>query len=371
LQEKWAPDAEDLESLEKRLAGSDDLFVYVKKSSKRCAKLTNKGTFFSVFVEYRRGLSLYADLLRSRISQAPNPPPTTTRDTVALCLLANTAEYCNELIPSLEGSIKRAIDDAFKDRVTLASNQEEFSVLLNLAVKAIANGICAHLQQNLDGMARMPWSTWQAVGDQSAYVNELNALLHECLPTVHRMLSVSYHNFFCTQLVAAFIPRFVDAINKCRRINQTGAQQMQMDAHALKTVLLDTPNIMAARPAADDDARDAKRDAKKKGAAARAFGKFVNKEMGQAEALLKTLGSPAERLIDTFKTLMPDASAANSAEDLGRIMNLRGLKRTEQQVLVDTYNANVGPSSQVKLTAGAGLAQLFTSFSATNFANKV
>jgi len=63
----------------------------------------------------------------------------------------------------------------------------------------------------------------------------------------------------------------------------------------------------------------------------------VNTEMSKAEALLKTLVSPNDRLIVTFKALLPKASM----DDLVRVMNMKGLKRVEQQQLVNAYNSTI------------------------------
>jgi hypothetical protein len=40
-----------------------------------------------------------------------------------------------------------------------------------------------------------------------------------------------------------------------------------------------------------------------------------------------------------------------SSYSLNQIMNLRGLKRNEQESLVNTYNTTVGPEDQLKLKA--------------------
>lgn len=107
-------------------------------------------------------------------------------------MIVNTAEYCSETLPALEGSIKRMMDESFKEQVNLEDAHEEFSILLNQAVHALAAGICADLRRVLQNMTKLNWSMWESVGDQSSYVNEINALLKQSLPIVHGMVGLTY-----------------------------------------------------------------------------------------------------------------------------------------------------------------------------------
>ena len=126
-----------------------------------------------------------------------------------------------------------------------------------------------------------------------------------------------------------------------------GAQQMSLDAHSLKATLLALPTLGFD---SDDDPSHRNR---KRTVAAKSYTKFVTAEMSKAEALLKTLVSPNERLIVTFKALLPKSST----DDLYRVFTLKGLKKGEIQSLVDAYNANVGAEDQVKL-GGTGSGSL-------------
>jgi hypothetical protein len=50
-----------------RLASSNDLFQYIKSSVIRCSKLSKSTTLFDLFLEYKRGISLYTRLLDSKL----------------------------------------------------------------------------------------------------------------------------------------------------------------------------------------------------------------------------------------------------------------------------------------------------------------
>lgn len=42
---------------------------------------------------------------------------------------------------------------------------------------------------------------------------------------------------------SVFIPKFVNSLYKCKPIGTVGAEQLLLDTHSLKTVLLDLPSI--------------------------------------------------------------------------------------------------------------------------------
>ena len=122
---------------------------------------------------------------------------------------------------------------------------------------------------------------------------------------------------------------------------------MSLDAHSLKATLLALPTL------GNDANDDPSHRQRKKTVATKSYTKYVTTEMSKAEALLKTLVSPNERLIVTFKALLPKSST----DDLYRVFTLKGLKKGEIQALVDAYNSGVSPEDQVKL-GGTGSGNL-------------
>ena len=42
---------------------------------------------------------------------------------------------------------------------------------------------------------------------------------------------------------SSFIPKFINHLYRCKPINMIGAEQLLLDTHSLKTVLLDLPSI--------------------------------------------------------------------------------------------------------------------------------
>jgi len=174
-------------------------------------------------------------------------------------------------------------------------------------------------------------------------------IIKDTMPIIHQSLSPRYVPLFCNQFAAMFIPRYVESIYRCKRIGEMGAQQMSLDAHSLKSTLLALPTLtrkdgeQTEETMVGDDGH-VKKPAKAN-IASKSYTRYVNTEMSKAEALLKTLVSPTERLILTFKALLPK----NTTDDLYRICTLRGMTKKEIQSAVDVYNASVGVEDQVKL----------------------
>lgn len=61
------------------------------------------------------------------------------------------------------------------------------------------------------------------------------------LHSVRQLLFSSFQ--LCTKFANTFIPKFIAALTKCRPLSVTGAEQLLLDAHALKTELLGLPNL--------------------------------------------------------------------------------------------------------------------------------
>ena len=103
---------------------------------------------------------------------------------------------------------------------------------------------------------------------------------------------------FCDKLAAAILNKFLQQIYKCRPINSVGCEQLLLDCHGLKTVLLGLPIIGSS----------AKRDPPQ------AYTRMVSRGMTRAELVLQVVMSDystSQDLVDKFVRLLPDASMAD------------------------------------------------------------
>ena len=125
-EERWTQPDES--KAKDRYGCSDDLFLYIKNSITQCNKLNRNEILYNLFLEYRRGLSLYCDMLDRHTSKKES---LSEREVQMTCYTVNTAEYCADTIPQLELSIKNSIDAAYKEKVDLSGQQELYNVLIN------------------------------------------------------------------------------------------------------------------------------------------------------------------------------------------------------------------------------------------------
>lgn len=169
---------------------------------------------------------------------------------------------------------------------------------------------------------QIQWQNVDTVGDQSPYITAITTHFKTTIPIIRDNLSQSrkYFTQFCIKFVNSFIPKFIQNIYKCKPINTEAAEQLLLDTHMLKTVLLNLPSIASQinRPAPAS------------------YTKVVTKGMTKAEMILKVVMTPLvpnEAFVDQFKKLLPDGQLA----EFNKILDMKNLKRQEQTVLVELF----------------------------------
>jgi hypothetical protein len=126
--------------------------------------------------------------------------------------------------------------------------------------------------------------------------------------------------FFFFFFASLCIPALVQTIFKCRLISEVGAEQMLLDITSIKQVLLEIPTYSL----------EGKKDPS---TVPSRYSKHVTKEMGRAEKLLKILISPPEAMVATYLAIAKEVSEHR----LARIMELKGIPKSEQQQMLDQY----------------------------------
>lgn len=124
--------------------------------------------------------------------------------------------------------------------------------------------------------------------------------------------SRKYYTQFCHKFVNSFIPRYINALYKCRLMNGSlgtnndtssavksdssiGCEQLLLDTHSLKTILLDLPSIGS--------------QVKRKPPPS--YTKVVVKGMTKAEMVIKIVmhpTTPAQSFVEHYLKLLPDSS---------------------------------------------------------------
>ncbi|CAN4101828.1 unnamed protein product [Withania somnifera] len=322
------------------LSSSIKVFVIIRRSLKRCSALTRNQTFFNLFKAFQKVLKAYATKLFARLPKGgtgivaaatgiEGQIKTSDKDERVICYIVNTAEYCHKTCGELADNVSKLIDAQFADRVDMSEVQDEFSAVITRSLITLVHGIETKFDSEMAVMTRVPWSTLESVGDQSDYVNGINLILTSSIPVLGSLLSPIYFQFFLDKLASSLGPRFYHNIFKCKQISETGAQQMLLDTQAVKTILLEIPSLG------------------KQTAGAASYSTFVSREMSKAEALLKVILSPIDSVADTFCALLPEGTLT----EFQRLLELKGLKKADQQSILDDFNKRGSGISQPTIMA--------------------
>ena len=217
--------------------------------------------------------------------------------------------------------------------------------------------VAASLDTPLGKLSATAWSSVSEVGDQSAYVGDSVRLLRAFVPKVRSRLSEASFRNFCDKFGRALMPRYQSAIFRCKRIGETGAQQLLLDAQAMRALLLAAP-VLRQLPIGDQRSEDDEGDTgtgvltdESAPPAPPLYSKFVQREMPRVEMLLKIIACPKERFGDTIRALWPEASLA----DLTRVMELKGLAKREQTEVLVAMGLMKQPAPAVSGLASMGI----------------
>ncbi|CAF4515967.1 unnamed protein product, partial [Rotaria sp. Silwood2] len=173
----------------------------------------------------------------------------------------------------------------------------------------------------LTAMTKLSWQTIETVGDQSLYVTTIINHLKTIAPAIRNHLGLSRKYFiqFCTTFVDSFIKKFINHLYRCKPINIIGAEQVLLDTHSLKTVLLDLPSInltVSRKPPQN-------------------FTKIILKNMTRAEMILKVVLTPndfARQFVKSYLQLMNNDGDISSFQ---KILDMKGIRRPEQAHLIE------------------------------------
>ena len=340
------------------LHSAGQVFLNIKKVFRRCSNLTRGKTLLALHGVFSRVLKVYAEKLKSRAvaagkSLADLKTKKESADVVAeyrcLCLIVNTAEYCSDTVGPLGESMQRMLDVNLREQVNAGDTEDEFASLVTAALTTLVSGLEARTEL-VTGVTKINWGALELVGDQSGYVDACSAALLAAVPLVHATVSENYFRFFCEKFVGSVAPKLYSAVFRCKRFSDTGAQQLLLDVHAVKTLLLDLPTYTAAREAASVTGVGPV-EKEKAAAVPASYTRLVIREMGKCEALLKVILSPQEGIAETFRALLPGGTAA----DFKLVCELKGMKKVEAAADAMARGRGVGGGASVNVGGGLGV----------------
>ncbi|KAJ2548505.1 Vacuolar protein sorting-associated protein 53 [Coemansia sp. RSA 1933] len=310
------------------LASSTDLLYQFRESLRQCAALSTGQAMVDLAQVFNRCLCAYArDVLTHKLPRIAAPVATTASkqpasildDLKHVCLIVNTADYCASVAGQLEQKIVERISNEFKPRVTFAACREALLTAINAAIRvlvaAVVDSMC---DAAFAALAQVPWLTLHMVGDQSGYVMLAVSAMETASQVVRRTMSATrYFRSFCDKFATAFTDRYMAAIAKAGPISEVGAEQLLLDAQALKSALQEMPTLGA--------------EDKDKYRPPAAYARVVAQGVGRIEAILKAIlvpADPPDALVDRFLLLFPAAPK----DSFLLVLTLKGIRPAEQHV---------------------------------------
>ncbi|XP_067931939.1 vacuolar protein sorting-associated protein 53 homolog [Watersipora subatra] len=321
-----------------------DLFVYYKKCMRQCSELSNGEPMINLTRTFQKYLREYAN--RILMCSLPKVPIQSTLGTAGsliqsilkegdsykfseeeqrqCCIMLCTAEYCMETSQQLEEKLKEKTDTQLSAQISLSTEQDLFHGVIAHVILLLVQDLESACEPALHAMSKFSWNTIETVGDQSNYITSIVGHLKSSIPTIRLSLSSSrkYYTQFCIKFANVFMPKFMSSLYKCKPINTVGAEQLLLDAHSLKTALLDLPSM----------------GSKVNRKAPVSYTKIVVKGMSRAEMVLKVVMSPHDHqqaFVDSCLKLLTETDVS----EFQKILEMKGLKRSELASLMEMYKS--------------------------------
>uniref|UniRef100_A0A8C0KE96 Vacuolar protein sorting-associated protein 53 homolog n=1 Tax=Canis lupus dingo TaxID=286419 RepID=A0A8C0KE96_CANLU len=241
-----------------------DLFVYYKKCMVQCSQLSTGEPMIALTTIFQKYLREYAwkilsgnlpkttsssggltisSLLKEK--EGSEVAKFTLEELCLICGILSTAEYCLATTQQLEEKLKEKVDVSLIERINLTGEMDTFSTVISSSIQLLVQDLDAACDPALTAMSKMQWQNVEHVGDQSPYVTSVILHIKQNVPIIRDNLASTrkYFTQFCIKFANSFIPKFITHLFKCKPISMVGAEQLLLDTHSLKMVLLDLPSI--------------------------------------------------------------------------------------------------------------------------------
>lgn len=322
---------------------------------------TSLGSSMSMLTKDLQNLSTAAGQVIHSLLKEGETVRYTRDELVRLCCILATAEYCLDTVDQLEEKLRQKIDPPLGEQIDMGDEKDVFHRLISNCIQLLVQDLEGGCEAALGVMSKIAWQNVGSVGDQSPFVNALIVQFKQTVPIIRDNLAASrkYYTQFCLKFASAFIPKYINTLFKCRPtttvVNSSGAvagvgseqsaaitttdnimgcEQLLLDTHSLKTVLLDLPSIGSL--------------VQRKAPAS--YTKVVVKGMAKAEMIIKVVmvpAHPAAQFVDQFVKLLPDSVLA----EFLRVLEMKGLRRMDQAPLVELFKRRGGVSAVTVLSA--------------------
>ncbi|KAI9318920.1 Vps53-like protein [Dichotomocladium elegans] len=296
------------------LPSSTDLFYFYRETLVQCAKFSTGGAFWDLCQLFAKHLHSYCDVVLLGGVVRHEKTPVTTESLRYISLALNTADYCCITTSQLEEKLKEKIDEGFKGNVDLQNVRDAFMSAVSYCIDAAVRALESSCEGQFQQMTRLPWSTLEIVGDQSEYVTQLQEIVKQHTTTIGRAIaSRRYFRTFCDRFVECFLSNYLLYIFRSKPISEIGAEQMLLDTHAIKTLLMEIPQVGT---------------------------EGTGVVPASAELILKTVMTPTDPIeghVENYLFLIGDRHVGNYS----RLLELKGIKKPEQGPWIDAFQRRI------------------------------
>lgn len=207
------------------------------------------------------------------------------------------------------------------EKIDLSQEQDLFHKIISNSIQLLVQDLEIACEPSLLAMTKITWANVDSVGDQSSYVSQIISHLKTTIPTLRDNLSSSrkYFTQFCIKFANSFIPKFIQNVYKCKPISTAGSEQLLLDTHMLKTVLMELPSL----------------GSQVKRQAPATYTKVVVKNMTKAEMILKLVMAPltvpsgassssasVDNFVEQYVRLLPECSLY----EFHKVLEMKGVK---------------------------------------------
>ncbi|XP_068140136.1 vacuolar protein sorting-associated protein 53 homolog [Drosophila tropicalis] len=345
---------------------SGDLFVFYKKCMVQCNQLSNEQPMYDLALVFKKYLREYA--IKVLEGSTPKLVPASTgssigksvslltrdmqnlstaagqvfhnflkegdaqrfsrEDLVRICCVLTTGEYCLETVQQLEDKLKEKVTSAYINKIDMSEEKDVFHRIISNCIQLLVTDLEAGCEPSLQAMSKVQWQNINNVGDQSSFISSICSNFKQTVPSIRDTLASSrkYFTQFCHRFVAAFIPKFIQVLYRCKLTlsdgsnNVLGCEQLLLDTHSLKTALLELPSVGSS--------------VNRK--APTSYTKVVVKDMTRAEMIIKVVMTPVQppaHFTQQVLKLLPDITIA----EYQKILDMKAVKRVDQLQLIDLF----------------------------------
>ena len=351
-----------------------DFFVYYKKCLIQCCQLSTGNSLLSLTQIFAKYLTEFANKvllfnlpnrasikepsvglsvtlganLTSLLSEKESSPAKLSQDDLRLCcVLLSSAEYCLETAVQLEEKLKSKINSDLQDKVSFSTQYDSFHNVISACIQLLVQDLENSCEPALVAMSKLNWLAFDSVRDTSNYVNAIHGHIKNNVPLIRDCLASArkYFTQFCVKFVNSFIPKFIGYVLKCKplisvignEMRTFGAEQLLLDTHSVKTILMDLPSIgsqIIRKPPAS-------------------YNKIVVREMTRAEMMLKIVMSRIESAhdyVEYYSKLLQDSDVAT----FQKLLDMKGMKKHDQTPFIDLFRARVSQMQESSSLSSQG-----------------